>query len=124
MPISSRPWAYRLDQFPDIPLPAGFIPDPQQPQLAVAFAGGALRRCEIALLSRDGVRQQEPEMLLLRLDADLQRLGWVPAGQGAWTKANERLLIETGRDGDRTSIRVRLRPLNTPLTAVATDRAG
>lgn len=106
---------FRPDQFPDIPLPrAGYMTDPAYDQLAMAVAGGAVRRFEVALIQRENAQPQSGAELLAWYQRDLGAAGWTLAEDGAetqvWHKGSEHLRLETGRSGSRTTIRLRLRP--------------
>lgn len=102
------------EQFSDIPLPRGYVFSPDVDQLAVALAGGTVRRFDVSLQQRENAEFQAPNQLLLEMERDLTSLGWV-AEKGrsdglSWEKGKERLVLETGRTGGRTTIRLRLRP--------------
>jgi hypothetical protein len=111
--------AFSPDQFPDIPIPRGYVFSPGQDQLAVTLAGGAVRRFDVVLEQRANAEPQPATNLLAEMQRDLTALGWVQAAGRSdlleWTKGQERLVLETGRTGGRTSIRLRLRPA--PLAA-------
>jgi hypothetical protein len=112
-PTRYRPAAFHPEQFPDIPLfpVAGYEFEPGEDQLAVAFAGGTVRRFEVAMIQRAGGRDDPPEAVLARYDGELAPLGWVRTGVGHWTKGTEGLVIEAGRSGGLTTVRFHLRPL-------------
>lgn len=106
---------FRPDQFPDIPLPrTGFMPDPAHDQLAIAVAGGMVRRFDVSLIQRDNAASQPSTELLTWYRRDLELAGWTLAEDGdgiqRWRKGTETLALETGRSGGRTTIRLRLRP--------------
>jgi hypothetical protein len=108
------PAAVVPEQFSDIPLPRGYVFSSEADQLAVALAGGTVRRFDISLQQRETADLQPPNQLLLEMERDLTSLGWV-AEKGTsdrltWEKGRERLVLETGRTGGRTIIRLRLRP--------------
>lgn len=106
--------AFSPEQFPDIPLPRGYVFSPDQDQLAVTLAGGTVRRFEVMLEQRENAEPQPPDSLLREMQRDLTALGWVAAPGSStlleWSKGQERLVLETGRTGGRTTIRLRLRP--------------
>lgn len=106
--------AFSPEQFPDIPIPRGYVFSPTQDQLAVRLAGGTVRRFDVALEQRENAEPQPAASLLAEMQRDLTAMGWVPAVERKdvleWTKGQERLVLETGRTGGRTSIRIRLRP--------------
>lgn len=108
------PSAVVPEQFSDIPLPRGYVFSPDVDQLAVALAGGTVRRFDVSLQQRENAEFQAPNQLLLEMERDLTSLGWI-AEKGrsdglSWEKGRERLVLETGRTGGRTTIRLRLRP--------------
>lgn len=111
--------AFSPEQFADIPIPRGYVFSPAQDQLAVRLAGGAVRRFDVALEQRENAEPQAVANLLTEMQRDLTAQGWVQAAGRSdlleWTKGQERLVLETGRTGGRTSIRIRLRP--PPLAA-------
>lgn len=111
--------AFSPDQFGDIPIPRGYVFSPTKDQLAVSLAGGTVRRFDVFLEQRENAEPQASASLLSEMQRDLSSHGWIPDATGAtpleWTKGKERLVLETGRTGGRTSIRIRLRP--PPLAA-------
>ena len=111
--------AFSPEQFPDIPIPRGYVFSPGQDQLAVTLAGGAVRRFDVVLEQRENAEPQLVANLLAEMQRDLTSQGWVQAAGHSdlreWTKGQERLVLETGRTGGRTSIRLRLQP--PPLAA-------
>ena len=111
-PSRYRPPAFHPEQFPDIPLfpISGYELDPNVDQLAMTFAGGSVRRFEIAMIQRSENRADPPEAVLSRYDLELPPLGWVRTGAGRWSKGDEQLLIEAGRSGGATTVRFHLRP--------------
>jgi hypothetical protein len=106
--------AFAPEQFNDIPLPRGYMFSPGRDQLAVSLAGGTVRRFEVVMEQRENAAPQPPADLLHEMGRDLRSHGWQaeqgPAGNQHWRKGQERLLLETGRSGGRTTIRIRLRP--------------
>jgi hypothetical protein len=117
-PHPARPAAFLPEQFPDIPLPPGYMLTPDADQLAIAIAGGTVRRFEVALERRPNISNQTVEVLLSFVKRDLEDRGWQlirsdPTSQ-RWHKGMEDLLVETGRTDSRTTIRYRLRPAAPP----------
>ncbi len=106
--------AFSPEQFADIPLPRGYVFSPDQDQLAVTLAGGTVRRFDVALEQRETSEPQLATSLLSEMQRDLTALGWLLAPNRTdlleWWKGQERLVLETGRTGTRTTIRLRLRP--------------
>jgi hypothetical protein len=107
-----HPPAYHPEHFPDIPLfpVAGYVLPPGEDQLAIAFAGGSVRRFEVTMAQKVGAKPDPPEAVLARYATELPPLGWTPAGEGRWRKGGEELVIEAGRSGGLTSIRFHLQP--------------
>ncbi len=117
-PHPARPAAFLPEQFPDIPLPPGYMLTPDSDQLALAIAGGTVRRFEVSLERRPSLPNQPADTLLSFVKRDLEDRGWQlassdPASQH-WHKGMEDLLVETGRTDSRTTIRYRLRPAALP----------
>jgi hypothetical protein len=112
-PTRYRPAAFHPEQFPDIPLfpIAGYEFEPGEDQLAVAFAGGTVRRFEVSMIQRAAGRDDPPEAVLARYDSELPPWGWIRTGTGQWRKGTEALVIEAGRSGGLTTVRFHLRPL-------------
>lgn len=108
------PGAFSPEQFSDIPLPRGYVFSPGQDQLAVTLAGGAVRRFEVTMEQRENAEPQTSASLLGEMERDLTTRGWTPAPMSSdkleWQKDQERLVLETGRTGGRSTIRLRLRP--------------
>lgn len=114
VPPPSASAAFTPEQFPDIPLPRGYVFSPEQDQLAVSLAGGTVRRFEVTMEQRENAEPQAADSLLREMQRDLTALGWLLAPNREdlleWWKGQERLVLETGRTGGRTTIRLRLRP--------------
>lgn len=106
--------AFSPEQFSDIPLPRGYVFSPGQDQLAVTLAGGAVRRFEVRMEQRETAEPQSSASLLSEMERDLTTRGWTPDPMSGekleWQKGKERLVLETGRTGGRSTIRLRLRP--------------
>lgn len=106
--------AFSPEQFADIPLPRGYVFSPDQDQLAVTLAGGTVRRFDVAMEQRESAEPQTVTSLLGEMQRDLTASGWLLAPNRTdlleWWKGQERLVLETGRTGGRTTIRLRLRP--------------
>ena len=118
-----HPPAFHPEDFPDIPLVAvsGYMLDPEVDQLAVSYAGGAVRRFEVTMQTRPGAKDEEPIEVLTRYDTDLPAQGWTRIGEieaGVWRKGSEELrIVATVSDG-QTTVAFHLRPLP-PGTVVA-----
>jgi hypothetical protein len=82
--------------------------------LAVNLAGGTVRRFDVSMEQRENADPQPIDGLLGEMQRDLSALGWLVAPNRKdlleWWKGQERLVLETGRTGGRTTIRLRLRP--------------
>lgn len=75
------PRAYHPERFPDIPLPPGYMLAPGHDQLAVAMAGGVVRRFDVWMVAKPKQPDvMRPGELLAWYDARLPALGWTPAG--------------------------------------------
>ncbi len=109
------PAVFMPEQFTDIPLPKSYMFAVGEDQLAVSFANGAVRRFEVSLEQRESATPQSPEEILLEMERNLLRSGWIRDSSSGlnqqWHKGQEHLLLETGRSGGRTNIRLRLRPM-------------
>ena len=106
--------AFSPEQFPDIPMPRGYVFSPDKDQLAVNLAGGTVRRFEVTMEQRETAEPQSFASLLGEMQRDLSAQGWSVAPERKdfleWTKGQERLVLETGRTDGRTTICLRLRP--------------
>ena len=119
-----HPPAYHPEQFPDIPMfpLGGYVLTPEEDQLAIAFAGGTVRRFEVSMRQRDGAKDDPPSAVLERYDSEMPPLGWTRLAPGHWRKGTEELVIEAGRSGGLTSIRFHLLPCDAaPTDAGATN---
>jgi hypothetical protein len=103
-----QPPAFAPEQFPDIPLPLGFIPDPTADQIALVLGDGSLRRLDISLVHRAG--GPDPVVIADEMRRGLTAYGWVRQADGAYAKAGERLTVEAGRSDGAATVRVRLQP--------------
>ncbi len=118
-PRPPRVPAFYPEQFPDIPLPRpGYQMQPNDDQLAVALAGGSVRRFEVSMIQRENAAPQKPAELLAEVRRQLASSGWqavsADAANQRWHKGGEDLFIETGRADSRTTIRYHLRPATAP----------
>jgi len=76
---SAVPRAYHPERFPDIPLPPGYMLAPGHDQLAVAMAGGVVRRFDVWMIAKPkqaGILRAGE--LLAWYDERLPGLGWTP----------------------------------------------
>lgn len=102
-PIARTPRAYHPERFPDIPLPPGFMLAPGHDQLAVAMAGGVVRRFDVWMVAKP--RQPDPlrgAALLGWYDERLPGLGWTPAA----VSASEHRFRRTWQEGVGEELRV------------------
>ena len=113
-PPGSRPPAFQLEAFPDIPLPLGFVADPLADQLAVSMGAGGLRRYDVTVVhhSEGG---PEPVVVMDDLRRGLEASGWTGDSFSertvrSFTKGGEVLSVEAGRSAGVTTVRLRLRP--------------
>ena len=110
------PVAYRPDQFPDIPLErlSGYRLTAEDAQVAVAFAGGALRRLHLVFITKPGDDARPPQEERDRLIGGLTPLGWhqsaADGDEVRFTKGDETLVVSASTEGSATIIAVRLEP--------------
>jgi hypothetical protein len=108
------PAAFAPESFTDIPIPLGYMFSPTADQLALIVGDNLIRRFEVSLERRPSAIDQSPEALLEHMEQQLTPFGWQKISSESrrqtWRKAQEHLLLETGRSGGRTTIRLRLRP--------------
>jgi hypothetical protein len=113
-PAAPTPAVFVPEQFTDIPLPKSYMFIAGEDQLAVSLANGSVRRFEVALEQRETASPQSPQALLQEMERNLLSRGWqLLSNDGLnqrWLKNQEHLLLETGRSGGRSTIRLRLRP--------------
>ena len=104
-PPAPRPVGLRWDQFPDIPMPAGWKPLPGEDHVAVAIANGGVRRLSVAMQA-PAVRAelQPPEAMTRYVGAALIDAGWTRIGDGRlsdvsqrWRKGAETLAVSAER---------------------------
>ena len=116
-----RPSAFRSDLFPDVPfwvLGSAYRMDLEQPQLAVAYAGGSLRRLAGTWVSKDDRVGEEPVRVLDRCATALLDYGWIRGQRSEvdgemverWTRPGEILDVRAGRSGDTTTVRLLIDP--------------
>ncbi|MCS6971341.1 MAG: hypothetical protein RMM29_02985 [Planctomycetota bacterium] len=106
----------RLERFPDVPIPAGWRPLPEEEALAIAIAGGAARR--LLLTVQAPQPDLQPPEAMRAIAARLVDAGWQPADERhdparlrqRWRKGQEELLVEAERRGGAVIVRWRLLP--------------
>jgi len=114
-----RPAAFQTEQFPDVPLwlMSGYQLDPDAGvPLAIAVAGGAVRRLDVSYASRPDAEGESSQQVLDRFAGALPELGWVAGKRTGdqsereqrWTRADECLVVAAGKDGRRTNVRLLL----------------
>lgn len=110
---------YHPEQFPDIPLPPGFVLEPDRDQLAVAVGGGLLRRFDVGMVQKSNAKSQSPSEILTWYEQSLPNLGWIPdAGSGQQRtfhryhspEVGEILRLSADISGTSTRLRLRLEP--------------
>ena len=113
--LTRRPAAYRPELFPDIPFERliGYRLTAEDPQVAVAFAGGALRRLSLTFITRDGDEGKPPRVELDRIVGGLTSLGWrqMPSDSKEiehFSKGDEVLVVGASTAGSATIISFRL----------------
>ena len=115
-PAPPRPVGLRWDQFPDIPMPAGWLPLAGEDHVAIAIANGEVRRLRVALQAPAGRADLEPGDAMLRyVGSVLGEEGWTRVGEGRnadtsqrWSKGSEVLEVSAKRIDGLTTIRWRL----------------
>ncbi len=115
-PPAPRPVGQRLEQFPDIPMPAGWKPLPDADHLAIAIANGAVRRLSVAMQAPAARADlQPPEAMTRYVGSVLGDTGWTRIGDGRlsdvsqrWSKAGEILEVTAKRIDGLVVIRWRL----------------
>ena len=113
--LTKRPAAYRPDLFPDIPFERliGYRLTAEDPQVAVAYAGGALRRLSLSFITRDGDEGKPPRVELDRIVGGLSTLGWRQLASDSkeierFSKGDEILEVGASTAGSATIISLRL----------------
>ncbi len=115
--LNRRPAAYHPEQFPDIPIErlVGYRLTSEDPQVAIAVAGGTLRRLSLVFMTKPGDDGKPPQEELDRLRGGLSPYGWhpmadAPRDEARFTKAGELLVIRASTAGNATIIEFRLEP--------------
>lgn len=115
--VIRKPVAYHPESFPDIPFErlVGYRLTADDRQLAVAVAGGSLRRLSLVFITRPGDEAHEPKEELDRIAGGLKGLGWRQVadetkGENRWTKGDETLVVAASLDNDATTISFHLIP--------------
>jgi len=114
--LAKRPVAYRPDQFPDIPFErlVGYRLTAEDQQIAVAYAGGTLRRLSLVFITREGDEAKVPQEELDRIVGGLTGLGWnkvageASKGEVRFAKGGEELTVIASPSGSATTIAFRL----------------
>ncbi len=115
-PAPPRPVGLRWEQFPDIPMPAGWLPLAGEDHVAIAIANGEVRRLRVALQAPSGRADLEPADAMLRyVGSVLGEEGWARVGEGRnadtsqrWSKRSEVLEVSAKRIDGLTTIRWQL----------------
>lgn len=119
-----RPGAYHPEQFPDIPFErlVGYRLTSEDQQIAIATAGGSLRRLSVIFISKAGDEPRAPVAESDRIAGGLAGFGWslraVDPGhentaddhRDDFIKGDERLTVRTRADGNATTIAFHLEP--------------
>ena len=124
-PAAPKPAAFQLDGFSDLPLwlLSGYQIDAEAGiPVAVAVAGGAVRRLSVGYATRDDVDGESTQQVLDRFVGAMPDLGWsagprsgeTEARVQTWTKGDERLEVGAGKDGQRTTVLLLLGPTRDP----------
>ena len=113
-PLPAKPHAelYRLDLFRDLAIPAGFVPKGGYDHIAYANPQGQLRVLNTVLIEHQAREQdwmthfsQPAEALTAWINERLSS----KAGSWHHPQLQEQVLISTGREAGRTTIRIVLR---------------
>jgi hypothetical protein len=114
--LNRAPAAYHPEQFPDIPFErlVGYRLTAEDSQVAVAYAGGALRRLNLVFITKPGDDARPPQEERDRIIGGLNEHGWrLSASEGdeiRFTKGDELLVVSASTEGSATIIAVRLEP--------------
>jgi len=109
------PAAFSPDRFQDLPIPSGFVPNANEPQLAVSYAGGRIRRYHSVFRQVTGDQEMGPEAALAWYRRRLRGSGWELEEERFWNQRwrrergdgrHEILRVEAGRKDKRTIIRL------------------
>lgn len=114
--LAKRPAAYRPDQFPDIPFErlVGYRLTAEDQQIAVAYAGGTLRRLSLVFITREGDDAKVPQEELDRIVGGLTGFGWSKiaeeksTGEVRFAKGAEELTVIASPSASATTIAFRL----------------
>jgi hypothetical protein len=120
-PAAAKPAAFQLEGFGDLPLwlLSGYQIDPEAgPPLAVAVAGGAVRRLSVGYITRDEVDGESTLQVLDRFAGALPDQGWSAGARTGgpdarvqrWMRNDEALVVGAGKDGRRTTVFLLLGP--------------
>lgn len=104
-PAPPRPLGLRWEQFPDIPMPSGWLPLAGDDHIAIAIANGTVRRLSVALQAPPARTElQPPEAMTRYVGGPLTDAGWIRVGEGRlsdtdqhWRKGVEKLHVEAKR---------------------------
>lgn len=115
-PAPPRPLGLRWEQFPDIPMPAGWAPLRGDDHVAIAIANGSVRRLAVALQAPAARSElQPPEAMTRYVGGPLSDAGWTRIGDGRlsdtdqrWSKGTETLHVQAKRMDGLVVIRWRL----------------
>ncbi|HYE07791.1 MAG TPA: hypothetical protein VEL07_19895 [Planctomycetota bacterium] len=118
--ILPRPQGFHPERFPDIRMPPGFALREGRDQLAVTYAGGAVRRLDVSLIAKPD-DHQDPSEAMAWFARVLPPSGWravaaePDASVRTWHRRTaadetEELQVETGRSGTRAVVHVTLAP--------------
>lgn len=116
VPPPPRKVGLRWDQFPDIPIPAGWQAVPGEDHVATAIGNGAARRLHAAMIAPDSKADLQPSDAMTRyVGTVLNETGWTRDGQGRaadleqrWRKGGETLQVSADREGGLVVLRYQL----------------
>lgn len=117
------PAAFTTADFPNLPVPIGFVPSPVHDQLAVSLADGAVRRYAAVYEAADPKTEMDEVAILAWYNDRLPPLGWQAESHTQRTQVwlrqradgqRERLRLAAGRADRRPIIRLLLTPEAAP----------
>ena len=115
--VVRKPVAYHPEAFPDIPfgLLVGYRLSADDRQVAVAIAGGSLRRLSLVFITRPGDEAKDPQAEIDRIGGGLRDQGWQQIASESkleprWTKGDETLAVTASLESSATIISFQLIP--------------
>ena len=122
-PQAPRRPGVRADQFFDVPMPAMWRPVIDEEQIAIAIAGGSVRRLQLSVQAPPAQQDLQPDQAIARhVSGVLPEEGWTrveTTGRPGdltqhWTKNGETLEVRATREDSLAVLRYRL--MQPPVT--------